>query len=229
MVVDDLERRFPRWDARTATTVPNGVDLVEDGVPATDSAGQGRRGDDGPPVVLAVGRLQHVKGFDLLVRAFAAASDSRVVPTDARLRIGGDGPEEAALRSLAVDLGLADRVDLLGRLARRQVAEEMAQATVVVVPSRAESFGITVLEAWRAGAPVVATTRGGPPEFVTDGETGLLVDPTDTGALAGALERALGDAELRHRLGSAGRALVESTYTWDRVVDRYEELYARTR
>ena len=225
VVVDDLARRFPAWDSRSATTVPNGVDLSEEGVPAGQKGEPEAVATDGTPVVLAVGRLQRVKGFDLLVRAFAAAAGAGLVPEGARLRIGGDGPEEDALRALATELGVADRLDLPGRLDRRQVAEEMARATVVVVPSRAESFGITVLEAWRAGAPVVATTRGGPPEFVTEGETGLLVDPTDTDALAAALGRLLGDPTLRERLGRAGQALVQDEYTWERVADRYEALY----
>lgn len=233
VVLDDLDRRFPGWTARTAatvTTVPNGVDLTEEGVPTRgpDDAGTAaERG--GAPVVLAVGRLQRVKGFDLLVRAFAEAAATALIADDVRLRIGGDGPEDGPLRALAAELGVGDRLDLPGRLDRRQVVAEMARATVVVVPSRAESFGITVLEAWRAGAPVVATTRGGPPEFVTDGETGLLVDPTDTGALATALGRLLGDPDLRRRLGRAGAALVETEYSWERVADRYERLYPRPR
>ena len=69
----------------------------------------------------------------------------------------------------------------------------MAGAAVFVMPSRLEPFGIVVLEAWRAGTAVVATSRGGPPEFVRDGEDGLLVDPFDTAAFAGALEGLLAD------------------------------------
>ena len=68
----------------------------------------------------------------------------------------------------------------------------MAGATVFVMPSRLEPFGIVVLEAWRAGVAVVATTRGGAPEFVDDGETGVLVDPFDTPAFAAALARPAG-------------------------------------
>lgn len=228
VVLDDLARRFPRWDRRAASTVPNGVDLAAVDVPH-DSRPPAPGREDAAPVVLAVGRLQHVKGFDLLVRAFADAASDALLPAGTRLRIGGDGPEEQTLRELAATLGIADRVDLPGRLDRRRVAAEMSRAAVVVVPSRAESFGITVLEAWRAGAPVVATTRGGPPEFVTPDETGLLVDPLDTVALSSALVRLLADPGLRERLGTAGRAIVESTYTWDRVADRYEALYARAR
>lgn len=101
----------------------------------------------------------------------------------------------------------------------------MAGAAAVVVPSRQESFGIVALEAWRAGAPLIMTSRGGAPEFVRDQEDGLLVDPMDHAALRAALERVATDAELRDRLGRNGRARV-TDFTWSRVVDEYERLYA---
>ncbi len=218
-VLEDLARRFGAdWDASTAAVVPNGVD------PAERNAGSATVSHVAP-VALAVGRLQHVKGFDLLIRAFARAVDRGDLPAGALLRIGGSGPEQPALEMLAADLGISDRVELLGALDRRQVAEEMARAAVVVVPSRAEAFGITVLEAWRAHAPVIATTRGGPPEFVEHGVTGVLVDPTDTAALAAAVARVLGDPDLGGAMGDAGWRRTLADFTWARVADRYLERY----
>lgn len=217
-VLDDLERRFgDRADSAPAIVVPNGVDIAEHAGSAAPRAD--------PPVVLAVGRLQAVKGFDLLLHAVArllAASGDRMSFT---VRIGGDGPERDYLGRLAEGLGIGREVTFLGRLDRRGVADEVARASVVVVPSRVEAFGITVLEAWRAGTAVVATNRGGPPEFVTDGQTGLLVDPTDTDALAAALGRVLGDQTLRETLGQEGRTRVAAGYAWDQVASRYEEVY----
>ncbi|SDC90183.1 (1-_4)-alpha-D-glucan synthase (UDP-glucose) [Sanguibacter gelidistatuariae] len=222
VVLVDLARRFPGRGSDGGVVVPNGVDLHE-----VETVDVREVSPSAAPTVLAVGRLQHVKGFDLLLRAFARATGEGAVPAGTRVRLGGDGPEAGPLAALASELGIRDRVDLLGRLDRQQVAAEMAAATVVVVPSRAESFGITVLEAWRAKAPVIATTRGGPPEFVSDGDTGLLVDPVDTTALAAALATVLADADLRRRLGENGYRLVRDEYTWERVADRYEELYGR--
>jgi len=103
----------------------------------------------------------------------------------------------------------------------------MASATVNVVPSRREAFGIVVLEAWRSGRPLIATDREGPGTLVTDGVDGLLVDPENPDAFAAALRRILTDADLVARLARAGRETVRS-YTWDAVVDRYLELYDRS-
>ncbi len=219
MVLDDLRDRF---GGTGGVVVPNGVDLEE-----PSQVGGGR--DTGPqeepdrakaPLVLALGRVQRVKGFDLLLRAFAHAD----LPDDARLVIGGDGEALSSLKSLAAMLGLTDRVDFPGRLSRPQVAAVMARATVLVVPSRLEAFGIVVLEGWRAGVPVIATNRGGPSEFVTHGVDGLLVDPEDIRALAEAISAVVRDVAMAGRLGAAGAARVRD-FTWMRTARMYEGIY----
>lgn len=216
MVLDDLTRRFGL--RRPAVVIPNGVDLEE--AERLGLAGI-TRDPEAPPSVFAVGRIVGVKGFDLLVRAFSGAA----LPPRSRLVIGGDGPDLAAVRSLAAELGVGDRVEFPGRLDRRQVLIGMARADVVVVPSRAEAFGIVVLEAWRSGTALVATTHGGPADLVTDDQDGLLVDPTNTEALGEALVRLLADGRLRQRLGSNGVRAVQE-FTWGRTADAYEHLYA---
>lgn len=100
----------------------------------------------------------------------------------------------------------------------------MAGALALVVPSQVEAFGITVLEGWRAATAVVATKVGGPPEFVRDGHTGLLVDPTEPVAIAASLRRLLVERGLRNRLAASGRREVEK-FTWSGVADSYEDLY----
>ncbi|QJW35990.1 glycosyltransferase family 4 protein [Cellulosimicrobium protaetiae] len=221
VVADDLVR----FGAEDAVVVPNGVDLTghdpksstESGTRAAPPAGAG----PAEPVVVAVGRIEHVKGFDLLVDAFAASP----LRERARLVVVGDGSEAGALRRRVTSAGLQDRVDLPGRLDPAEVAARLAAADVVVVPSRADAAPLVVLEAWRSGRPLVATVRGGPPEIVTDGVDGVLVDPQDTTALAGAVLGLLDDPARAARIGAAGRRRVED-FTWERVVDRYEGLYA---
>lgn len=203
LVLQDLRRHHPV----DGVVVPNGVDLDEAGGPAPDRDER---------TILAVGRLVRVKGFDLLLRAFARA---RLDP-GTRLVIAGDGPARGELERLAADLGVGDRVEFTGRLDRAGVVAAMAGAGVVVVPSRIEAFGIVVLEAWRSGAALVATTRGGPADIVTDGVDGILVDPEDVDALAAALARVAGDPALRQRLASAGRERVTS-FTWQRTAVCY--------
>ncbi|MGM7423904.1 glycosyltransferase family 4 protein [Cellulosimicrobium sp. ES-005] len=222
VVADDLVR----FGAPDAVVVPNGVDLagydLVDHGPRDVAAGEPARSDAvREPVVVAVGRIEHVKGFDLLVDAFASSA----LRDRARLVVVGDGSEAGALRRRVATAGLADRVELPGRLDPAEVAARLAEADVVVVPSRADAAPLVVLEAWRSGRPLVATVRGGPPEIVTDGVDGVLVDPQDTQALAAAVLGLLDDPERAGRIGAAGRRRVED-FTWERVVDRYEDLYA---
>lgn len=212
-VLDDLAR----FGSVRGVVVPNGVDPDEE-------ERVGRADLPYPsspfPTVLSVGRIETVKGFDLLVRAFAQSD----MPEGTRLVIGGDGGELANVRRLAAELVVDGSVLFPGRLSRAQVIRAMASATVVVVPSRIEAFGIVVLEAWRSGRPLVATTAGGPAGLVTDGVDGILVDPMDTAALASSLSRVLGDPGLRDRLAARGRETV-TKYTWGATAERYLRLY----
>lgn len=200
------------------TVVPNGVDPA---VGCPDSSAYPLPALDDPrPFFAAVGRLGPLKGFDLLLDAFAGAG----LPEDTRLLIGGDGPERDAITRRIADLGLAGRAELLGRLDAGQVACVMERSIAVAVPSRLEPFGIVALEAWRAAAPLIMTNRGGGPEFVRDGIDGLLVDPVDCDALAGAMRRLHDDPELRERLARTGNARV-SEFSWSRVAAAYRERY----
>lgn len=212
LVVDDLAARF---GARGGVVVPNGVDLDGPGPRPGDDR---RPALDQLPTVFAVGRIEHAKGFDLLLEAFSR------LRTPARLVIGGDGSELVALQEEVTARRLGSRVDLPGRLTQDDVARRMAAAAVVVVPSRKEAFGIVVLEAWRAGAPLVVTSLGGPADLVTDGMDGLVVDPTDPVALAAAIESILRDPGLGRCLSGRGSERVR-TYTWTRTRELYEAIY----
>lgn len=222
IVTDDLAERF---GYPGAVVVPNGVDL---GVPASLASPvppplvSPGGVDLAEPVLLAVGRVEHVKGFDLLLEAYAT-SDLR---DQARLTIVGDGSELAALRRRARALGVEDRVTFPGMLGPDAVAGALSEAAVVVVPSRKEAASIVVLEAWRAGRPVVGTVLGGPRTLLTDGVDGLLVDPRDRRALAGAITSLLDDPDRAAAMGAAGWRQVKN-YTWEAVADRYDEIYAR--
>jgi glycogen(starch) synthase len=214
--LDDAERRFGLVRGR-GQVIPNGVDLQE------TPSGQPDVGPVPPeqPYIFAVGRVVEKKGFDLLLAAYAGMDGSR---RSADLVIGGAGPALDDLRALAATLGVAERVHFVGRLSRQQVARFTASARLFVVPSRLEPFGIVILEGWRAGVAVVATSRGGPPEFVRDGQDGVLVDPFDTSALASTLEGLLSDEDRRNAIAAAGRARVGS-FAWPVIAGRYRELY----
>jgi len=208
VVLDDLRDRFGFEGGRV---IPNGVDLdAPVAAPMSSTTGS----------VFAVGRLEHPKGFDLLLEAFAVAD----LPSRTRLVIGGDGTLRPSLERRAKELTVGDRLHLTGLLQAEEVAAHMASAAVVVVPSRKEAFGLVVLEAWRAGAPLIVTSKGGPADLVTDGETGLVVDPEDATALARALQLMVMDRATAERLGEAGRVAVRA-FPWSRVAELYESCY----
>jgi glycogen(starch) synthase len=204
-------RRFG-LPAETGEVVFNGVALDQPSAPPV--AGDQR-------YILAIGRVVDKKGLDLLIRGFARIADRH---PDVELRIGGSGPALRDLAALAKATGLGARVRFLGRQDRAEVAGLMAGADCVAMPSRLEPFGIVVLEAWRAGTPVLCTSYGGPPEFVEDGVTGLLVDPFDTEAVATGLDRLLGDAALRMSMGAAGAARVRD-FGWPQITEQYRGIY----
>ena len=214
--LDDAEQRFGLPPGR-GLVIFNGVDLAS-APPSQEpdpSASEQRR------FVFAVGRVVEKKGFDLLLRAFAPLLATH---DDVDLVIGGDGAALVSLRELARQLGISDRVQFPGRLSRVEVAATMARAEVVVMPSRLEPFGIVVLEAWRAGRPIVATSNGGPKEFIDDGKDGVLVDPFDQAAMTKVLDGLLSDPALEESLGAAGQRRA-AMFDWPIVATRYRSLY----
>jgi len=223
VVLDDLREHY---GLAGGTVVPNAIDLEERGEAEPKAHDVPEWWPPTGPVVLALGRVEHKKGFDLLLRAFAVVRSRGQVPDSTRLVIGGDGAALGGLRELAKELGVVDHVVLPGRLDRAQVAAAVRAADVFVVPSRVEAFGIVALEAWRGGAPLVMTTHGGAQDFVTDGVDGLIVDPEDIESLGTAIASVLSQPDLARRLSEAGSRRVRD-FTWDRVADDYEEIYTR--
>jgi glycogen synthase len=218
----DAVERFG-LEAERGQVIFNGVDLTTGGAPVDGPAAfVPNPGQPDRPYVLALGRVVEKKGFDLLLAAFAA------VPADRRtadLVIAGAGPSLEDLEHRAGALGVGTQVHFVGRLSRDQVATAMAGAALFVMPSRLEPFGIVVLEGWRAGVAVMATARGGPPEYVRDGHDGVLVDPFDTAAFATALEGLLADPGRRRAMAQAGHARV-GEFAWPTIADRYRQVYA---
>jgi len=169
------------------------------------------------PLIGSIGRLERQKGFDTLIRALADLNDAALV-------LVGDGSERASLEKLAHRVGVADRVVWIGW--SDEPARYLAALEVFALPSRFEGFPLAVLEALLARSAVVAADVGSVAEVVLDGETGLLVPPDDPAALARAIRRLLGDADLRRRLGEQGRRLVLERFTATHMTRAFESLYA---
>jgi glycosyltransferase involved in cell wall biosynthesis len=170
--------------------------------------------------LLAVGRLERQKGFDVLIDAVARATAAGV---DLELDICGAGSQRAALQTSLERSGIAGRVQLLGQ--RDDVRELMLHVDALVHPARWEGFGLVLLEAMRAGLPVIASAVGAIPEVVADGESGLLVAPDDAAALAATIVRVANDHDLLTRLGDGGRERLRTVFPPQLTARRTAEVY----
>ena len=157
----------------------------------------------GPPRILCVAHLYARKRIGRLFRAFAR------LPERAVLRVVGVGPERERLERLARDLSIAGRVHFLGHLPFRALVAEYRNASIFALPSAQEGFGIVFLEAMASSLPVVAGRTAAVPEVITDGLTGLLVDPEDDAELTMSLKTLLDDPARRQAMGSAGLERVQ--------------------
>ena len=132
---------------------------------------------------------------------------------------------EVSLRDQAERLGIADRVQFLGRRPHDSLPTLFSTLDIFAMPSRWEEFGVSAVEASACGVPVVASRVGGVPEVVLDGVTGVLVPPEDPGALGAALLELADDVDRRRRLGTAGRRYVVERFEWGRCVEAMERVY----
>ncbi len=135
----------------------------------------------------------------------------------------GDGETRLAVEAEAERLGMKDRVQFLGN--RTDIPELMAKAHVFALCSKWEGFPLTILEAMRAGLPVIASRVGGVPESVIDGQNGFLVEPSDLSQLAVSVKRLIDDPLLRMRMGAAGRALYEERFTVTAMLHKTRSAY----
>lgn len=225
---DDLRRRAVHLgaDPRRATTTYLGVDTELFAPRPASTAIRERLGAQaGDLLVVAVGRLAQVKGFEYLIEAAAGLEGVAVA-------IVGDGELRAELERLVRES--PGRVLLTGGMSRDGVAEALAAADVVVVPSvvddrgRVDATTSTALETLAAGRPLIASKVGGIPEVVHDGENGLLVPQKDPAALADAIERLRADSGLGERLSRNAREFALERLSWDASIDALEGTLERT-
>ncbi|MCS6839909.1 MAG: glycosyltransferase family 4 protein, partial [Roseiflexus sp.] len=221
VALSHAERKFLAClgvDPQRISVLPNAVDLQAYSNAPPPVAAR-------PPLVLFIGQLVPRKGYDLLARAMPVVLNA--VPEARFVFVSHNRSGEAELRQIAAAGGVADRLEIAGRVSEAEKIRLLHQATVVAAPSRYEGFGIPLIEALAAGAPVVTTDVVAGNEIIDHERTGLLVPYGDVTALAAALTRLLEDRALGERLASAGRAEVFARYSAERLAMHLEMLYER--
>jgi phosphatidylinositol alpha-mannosyltransferase len=196
--------------------IPNGVDVGR-----YDRAVPVARWQDGTPNVLFVGRVESRKGLIYLLKAFRLVRRSG---QPVRLLVVGSGPQEREARRYVMTRGL-QKVEFLGRVSDAEKAQLFRTADVFVSPATGrESFGIVLLEAMAAGAPIVCSDIHGYKGVVQRGGQAILVPPRDHKAMAAAISTLLADPALRSRMGASGHERVQE-FSWEHVTAKVEEYY----
>lgn len=224
-VSDDLLR----WLGEVVKIAPSRTRLIKNGVDTAQFSKSGATDNASPwelddIVIGTVSRIQDVKNHRGLVDAFIMlrASHPALAPR-LRLSIIGDGPLLETLRAQVGAAGLDDVVWLPG--ARSDIAALLQGFTIFTLPSLAEGTPVSLLEAMACGLPVVAARVGGIPEVIRDGAHGMLVDPTDAGAIAAALATYANEPLLARAHGDAARLRIEQQYSMNAMLDQYLDLY----
>jgi glycosyltransferase involved in cell wall biosynthesis len=198
--------------------VPNGVDLNKFRLMERQEAKRQLGLDDDKRYLLYVGRLVAVKGLDLLLDAFAQLVQNQ---RDVELVLVGDGAERYALAQRATTLGIRDKVHFVGAQPHERIVLWMNAGDVLCLPSRKEGFGAVLIESLACGTPVVATSVGGIPEIVTDGQVGRLVHSRDPREMAACIEEVLETPWDRQQL----RNYVAERFSFEVVTRKLLEMY----
>ena len=181
------------------------------------------REDDHPTSVVSVGTLLWLKDLEHALVGFRRAVDQGA---DLRFDVVGDGPDLQHVRYTVDDLGLSDRVSLLGRLPPDRVAQVLRRADVFLHTSSAEGISNAVLEAMASGLPVITTDAGGMREAVRDGIDGFVVAVRGTDEVARSLVALTADGELRRRMGASARARILDGFRLEQQIESFRELLA---
>jgi phosphatidylinositol alpha-1,6-mannosyltransferase len=208
------------------TVVGNGVHAgLLTAAPRAEDAQHQRIAGDGP-VILTLARLdERYKGHDMMLQALPLI---RARVPDVTYVIAGDGRYRHYYQRVATALGVGDHVVFTGRVTDEDRLVLYDRCDLFALISReapdggCEGFGIVFLEAAARGKPAVGGRSGGVPDAIVDGVTGLLVEPTDVEAIAGACVRLLTDRDLARRMGCSGRERVQASFTWGHIAQQVE-------
>jgi len=218
------EYRSMKVSDRKIVILPNGIDASEfKNLPERGKFRSSYGLDSSQKIVIYLGRINAIKGLDLLTRAFAELSGSQ---SDLKLVIVG--PDEgylSSLKALIMKLKITDKVLLTGPLWGEDKLQAYIDSDVYVLPSLYDWFPLTVLEAMACGLPVIISDRCGIASAI-NGKTGVSFSYDDKEQLKRALAQMLSDEKMRREFGDRGKALVREQFTWERVATKFETLYS---
>jgi glycosyltransferase involved in cell wall biosynthesis len=212
-----------RQHALKAGAIDERVHLIMNGADLRRfSPGERTHPEFGDQMIFACRQLIPRKGIRFLIDALAKLKDEFPRAT---VVVAGDGMEREALEKRAAELGVSDRVHLLGWVSNDRLPEYYRSAVISVIPSIEEGFGIPAAEAMGCELPVIATDAGGLPEVVDDGTTGFVVPRADAQSIADAMRKLLDDEALRQQFGRAGRQKALAEFDWMNTAQSMESLY----
>ncbi len=223
-VTADEVRQFRPYGIgpETVSIIPNGIDMDEY-VDKDDTGFRSRHDLGSHPFILFVGRLNHIKGPDLLLRAYCNAVDTL---KDYHLAfVGPDGGMLSELQAVADSFGVRDRVHFLGYLGGAEKSQAYPAAELLVIPSRQEAMSVVVLEAGATGTPVLLTDQCGFEEI--DRMNGGKVVPASVEGLQRGLVELLEDSTKLRSMGANLEKLVRARFRWDSIVNEYITLYSQ--
>jgi len=212
----DLLAAYPELSG-TTTFIHNGVNPDEINQPSADSTRVSHE-----RYILCISAYKQQKAIDVLLRAFQKVHQ---LEPAVKLVLVGAGPLRETLEDLATSFGICEQVEFLGRMEHGDAMKLLSGCDVFVLPSRFETFGIVILEAWACRKPVVATTAGGIPEVIEHRENGTLVPPDDPHALAQALLTLLQDQQLKFAIAHNGYARLVERFLSDHTGAKYETVF----
>ena len=208
------------------TIIPNGIDLSEYAVMPAKGCFKKKFGiPDDKKVILYLGRIHKTKGIDFLVKAYAYLINEMKIKNVTLAIAGPDDGYLREIKELTNTLGISKHVLFTGPLYGRDKLEAYVDSEFCVLPSRYETFPMTVLEAYASGRSVIASEVGGLKDLIMNGETGLLFEPGNIKQLAESMLNLVNDSDLAERMGLKGKELVEENFAIERVVNKLEKVY----
>jgi glycosyltransferase involved in cell wall biosynthesis len=220
-----VEMRVNATKVRVVKVIPYGIESEKFRSQTNTESFKAKYNCSNSIIILSVGRLNYQKGFQFLIKAMPDVLQK--VP-NAKLIIVGEGEDRSFLIKLAESLKISGSVIFTGGLPQAELPNAYSAASLFVLPSLFESFGISLIEAQASGKPVIGTKSGGAPEALIEGKTGLLVNPGNPKALSEAILRILTDNALAFEMGIKGKAFVESQFDIKAIVGKVVELYQQT-